>query len=68
MDKKTIQIIPFTGRKKWRMWSGKFTVRSVIKEYHEILTIARTILAYDKEKTKEKEIFELNLPNFTAYN
>ena len=55
MDQKTIRITPFTGEKeKWRMWSGKFMARAVIKGYHILLTGDKTILDDDKDETREK--------------
>ena len=39
MDKKSIRIIPFSGKKeKWRKWSGKFMEITVIKGYDILLT------------------------------
>ena len=54
---------------------GKFMARSGIKGYHVLLTGVKIITSDDKDETnyrkrirEEKEITELKLLNFTAYN
>ena len=42
--------------------------RAVIKGYHVLLTGDKTIPSDDKDKTKQKEIAEIKLLNFTVYN
>ena len=42
--------------------------KSVMKGYHVLLECAKEILADVRDKTKEKEVSELKLLKFTAYN
>ena len=47
---------------------GKFLARSGIKGYRFLLTGARKIMAYDADKTEEKEVSALKLLDFKSYN